>query len=161
MKDKILIIDDDMTLSKLLMDILNQAGYEAISVTNGAQAIDLVEQESFQLVLLDLILPGMNGMDIFRHFTKISPDLTVLVMSGHGTIARAVEATKLGAYDFIEKPLEKERLLLTVRNAMDKVRLYRSRSLLNNEVKKRYDMVAVSMVMQKIFTLIDRIAPTN
>jgi two-component system, NtrC family, nitrogen regulation response regulator NtrX len=160
-KDNILVVDDDIVLGKILSDILSDAGYDVVHVTNGKDAIEKIKENKTSLMLLDLKLPGMDGMEIFRQTLKIAPEIMVIIMSGHGTIAKAVEATKLGAYDFIEKPLEKERVLLTVRNALEKRRLVRSQSRHLNDIKKKYQMVAVSPAMQNIFSIIDRIATSD
>lgn len=161
MKETILIVDDDIVLGNILSDILSEAGYRTICAANGRQALVESEKNQVDLVLLDLILPGIDGMEIMKQVIKISPNTVIVIMSGHGTIAKAVEATKLGAYDFIEKPLEKERVLLTVKNALEKLRLIRCQNRLMNEVKQRYNMVAVSQPMQQIFALIDRVAKSN
>ncbi|MFQ5605769.1 MAG: sigma-54-dependent transcriptional regulator [bacterium] len=161
MADKILVVDDDLALGEILSDILAETGAEINFVTNGPSALETVEQSHFDLVLLDLLLPGINGMDVLKRLTKLFPETVVVIMSGHGTIAKAVEATKLGAYDFLEKPLEKERVLLTVRNALEKKKLTRTTSILLAEAKSRYRMVGVSAAMQSIFSLIDKVAPSN
>ena len=161
MPAKILVVDDDIVLGELLSEILEETGAQVKHVTNGSSALTLMQEESYDLLLLDLLLPGMNGMDVLGHMQEIARKTVTIVMSGHGTIAKAVQATKLGAYDFIEKPLEKERVLLTVRNALEKSNLVREKLNLLESVKNRYRMIGVSAEIQSVFAVIDKVAKSN
>lgn len=157
---KILIVDDNAIMGEVLSDVLTDAGYGVEWVGNGQDAIEKMGQESVHIVLLDLLLPGMNGIEVLKAITQINPLIMVIMMSGHGTIQTAVQATRLGAYEWLEKPLEKERVLLTVRNAVDKQILLTEKNLLLSEAKARYKMVGTSPHLNQVYQLIDRVAPT-
>jgi two-component system, NtrC family, nitrogen regulation response regulator NtrX len=157
-KIKILIIDDDPVMGDVVKDILSYEGYAVSWVGNGGDALETVLNENVEAVLLDLLLPGINGMEILRQILEHRPSTVVIMMSGHGSIKDAVQATKLGAYDWLEKPLEKERLLLTVRHAIEKNRLGREKDVLLRDVKERYRMIGASPAMKQVFHLIDRVA---
>jgi len=159
--EKLLIVDDDLVLGDLLSEILEETGAKVFHVTNGTSALTAVEQETYSLILLDLLLPGMDGLEVLKRLKNLSYQPITIIMSGHGTIAKAVEATKLGAYDFLEKPLERERVLLTVRNALEKSKLRRAKTILIEEAKSRYQMIAVSDSMQQIFGMMDRVAASD
>ena len=160
-KNKILIVDDDETLCDTLEDVLSSEGYRVQWVGNGTDALKLIDQDAIDIVLLDLLLPGMDGLEVLKKILQMKTPPTVIMMSGHGTIRTAVEATKLGAYDFLEKPLEKNRVLLTVRNAVEKSVLLKEKNILLSETKERYRMVGTSPAMKSIYQLIDKVAPKN
>ncbi|RKY75704.1 sigma-54-dependent Fis family transcriptional regulator, partial [candidate division KSB1 bacterium] len=160
-KSKILVIDDDATMGDVLRDILSAAGYDVQLAGNGSDAINYIKNNFADVVLLDLLLPGMNGIEILKQITKISPFSVVVMMSGHGTINTAVEATRLGAYEWLEKPLEKDRVLLTIRNAVDKSKLQKEKNILLAEARETYKMIGVSPEIKRIYQLIDKIAPTD
>jgi two-component system, NtrC family, nitrogen regulation response regulator NtrX len=155
---KILIIDDDPVMGDVVRDILAFHGYAVSYIGNGGDALQMVFNENFDVILLDLLLPGINGLEILRQIIERKPETQVVMMSGHGTIQTAVQATKMGAYDWLEKPLEKERLLLTVRHAVERNRLGHERDALIRDAKERYRMIGVSPAMQRVFHLIDRVA---
>jgi len=158
---KILIVDDDAVMGDVLCDILNDAGYTADWVGSGKDAIEQMETNPAQVLLLDLLLPGINGIEVLKHVIQKHPLTIVIMMSGHGTIQTALQATRLGAYEWLEKPLEKERVLLTVRNAMEKQVLLTEKNLLLSEAKSRYKMVGTSPHLNQVYQLIDRVAPTQ
>ena len=160
-KKKILVVDDDQIMGDILADILNYKGYNVQWVGSGAEALQLLSENQIDIIMLDLKLPGMNGIEILKEINKINPGTTVIMMSGHGTIRTAVEATQLGAYDWLEKPLEKERVLLTVKNAIDKSALLREREILLAEAKERYKMIGTSPGIKGVYQLIDKVAPTD
>ena len=154
----ILVVDDDRDLGETLSDLLRREKYQVFWAGNGRTALEILKKESIQLVLLDLLLPGMDGIDVLKALNREDPSLVVIMMSGHGSIQTAVQATHLGAYDWIEKPLEKERLLITLRNAEEKCRLIREKKILINDIKSRYNMVGSSPAMRNICHLIDKVA---
>ena len=156
---KILTVDDDALMGEVLSDILNEAGYHAAWAGNGADAIRHMAQDPADVVLLDLLLPGIDGLEVLRRLIRNHPLTPVIMMSGHGTIQSAVEATRQGAYAWMEKPLEKERVLLMVRNALEKQTLVQEKNLLLSEAKERYRMVGTSPHLRGIYRLIDRVAP--
>ncbi len=157
----ILIVDDDIYVRESLREILTDAGYAVIEATDGKMALDLLPQRTIDLLLLDLDLPRVSGMEVLRQVTVEFPNLQVVIISGKGTIQQAIEATRLGAYDFLEKPLETQRTLLTIRNAVDKLYLVRQSNRLVEEIRDRYKMVGTSPAMQKIYHLIDKAAASQ
>jgi two-component system, NtrC family, nitrogen regulation response regulator NtrX len=160
-KKKILVVDDDQIMGDILADILNYKGYNVQWIGSGAEALQILSENHIDIVMLDLLLPGLNGIEILKEINKIKPGTTVIMMSGHGTIRTAVEATQLGAYDWLEKPLEKDRVLLTVKNAIEKNTLLNEREILLVEAKERYKMIGTSPGLKKVYQLIDKVAPTN
>lgn len=160
-KKKILIVDDDEAMGDVLGDILTTEGYYVQWVGNGPHAIEIFNENTIDIVLLDLLLPGMNGIEVLKQIIRVNPTSTVIMMSGHGTIQTAVQAVRLGAYDWLEKPLEKERVLLTVRNAIEKSTILKEKEFLLAEVKERYRMVGTSPAMKKVYQLIDKVASTK
>lgn len=157
----ILIVDDDLYVRESLRDILNDNGYAVEEAADGKTALEILFKRPIDLMLLDLDLPRVNGMDVLRKTATEFPEIGVVIISGKGTIQLAIEATKLGAYDFLEKPLEAQRTLLTVRNAVEKLSLLRYRDRLVEEAKDRYKMVGSSPAMQEIYGLIDKAAASQ
>ncbi|MCA1584589.1 MAG: sigma-54 dependent transcriptional regulator [Acidobacteria bacterium] len=156
-----LVIDDDAAIRDSVRMILEYEGYEVIVAATGADGIGLVEREAPDLVFLDIKMPGMDGLDVLqrlRHLVETSP---VVVISGHATISTAVEATRLGAFDFIEKPLSTERVLVTVRNAVDSRRLRTENRSFRRDAEKRYQIVGDSPNLAKVRESIQRAAPTS
>lgn len=157
----ILIVDDDPHLRESVREILEFHNYVCREARDGREALDLLPHEKIDAMLLDLQMPRLNGLEVLRQSMSLKPDLPVIMISLHGTIASAVEATRLGAYDFIEKPLEAERLLLTLRNALHASRLREQRDHLLAEVKQRYRMIGRDEKMQNVFALIERAAKVD
>jgi len=157
----ILIVDDDLCVRTSLREILNDNGYLIYEAADGKTALDILDKQTVDLILLDLELPRINGMDVLRKVATQFPEIGVIIISGKGTIQQAVEATKLGAYDFLEKPLEAQRTILTVRHAVEKLFLVRQQVQQIEEAKARYQMVGASPVMQKIYHLIDKAAASQ
>ena len=158
MKERILIIDDDERFRELLAEMLAQENYEVVLAKDGEEGLNKVKENDLNLVLLDLMLPDINGIEVLKEIIKIKPSLPVVMISGFGSIDHAVNATKIGAYYFLEKPPEREKVLLTVRNALERDKLEREITLLREEALKKYQMVGFSEPMQKIFKLIDDVA---
>lgn len=158
-----LVVEDDPYLRENLRGILRDAGYHTEEAPDGQQALDVLASRPIDLTLLDLKLERsrVSGMDVLRHLAGNGMDVPVIIVSGEGTIRTAVEATRLGAYDFLEKPVSQERILLTVRNALEKVRLQRERDRLLDEVSHAYRMIGASPAVREIYTLIDRAARTG
>ncbi len=154
----ILIADDDPLLRESLKDILTYNGFLCLEAGDGKEALYNIENHDFDLLLLDIKMPRLDGLEVLKKSLQLKPDLPVIMISGQGTIKLAVEATKLGAYDFLEKPLEAERTLLTVNNALEKGYLKLQRDQLLSESKKRYQMIGNEPKMQNVFHLIDRAA---
>ncbi len=160
-KKKILVVDDDQIMGDILADILNYKGYNVHWVGSGTEALQIINLNQIDIVMLDLLIPGMDGIEILKEINKSKPGSIVIMMSGHGTIQSAVEATKLGAYDWLEKPLEKERVLLTVKNAVDKNTLLQEREILLADAKQRYQMIGTSPGLKKVYQLIDKVATSD
>jgi two-component system, NtrC family, nitrogen regulation response regulator NtrX len=155
----ILIVDDEETILQSVEGILSDEGYEVICAENGDRAIESIEESMPDLILLDIWLPGMDGLDTLNRLKEIAPYLPVIMMSGHGNIETAVKATKLGAYDFIEKPLSLEKLLLSINNALDYHRLEEEVNLLREKVK--YSISGQSKAIVALKEQIRIVAPTN
>jgi len=117
---KILVIDDERSIRNTLKDILEYEKYEVDLAEDGKKGIDKVKQAEYDIVLCDIKMPGIDGIEVLEQLQELSSDTPVVMISGHGNIDTAVESIKKGAYDFIEKPLDLNRLLITIRNAMDK-----------------------------------------
>jgi two-component system nitrogen regulation response regulator NtrX len=161
MKPKVLIIDDEEAVRSSLKMIFDYEGYECVLAANGAAGIKIAEKESPDLVFLDIKMPQMDGMEVLKRLKEIEGSPPVVILSGHGTVKTAVEATKLGAFDFIEKPPESERILLVARNALSQKRLEREVRRLRLRVDDRYRMVGQSQALAKVWEALKRAAPTN
>ena len=123
MKPRILVIDDEAAIRDSMKMILEYEGYEFVGAANGQEGLTLVEKASPDMVFLDIKMPGMDGLEVLGRIKSTNETLPVVIVSGHATIDTAVEATKKGAFDFIEKPLSRDRIDVTVRNALDQSRL--------------------------------------
>jgi len=157
---KILIIDDERSIRNTLRDILEYEKYEVDDASTGAEGLEMIAQNDYDALLLDIKMPQMDGMEVLDQVIE-KYDVPVIMISGHGTIDTAVEAIKKGAFDYIAKPLDLNRLLITIRNAMDKSRLITETKVLKKKVSKKYEMIGESQALQEIRQIIDRIAPTN
>jgi len=161
MPERVLVVDDEPRARDIMADILSDAGMDVLQAGEGEEAIRLASENELNLVFLDLLLPDMNGTQVLEAILAGKPSLPVVMISGQGTIQDAVKATKLGAYDFLEKPAEREKILLAARNALERDRLRRELVGLREESLRRYQMVGASQVMLEIFQKIDEIAPTR
>jgi len=160
-KPRILVIDDESAIRDSLKMTLEYDGYDVMLAATGEEGVKLVEREAPDLVFLDIKMPGMDGLEVLqklRHFVEVTP---VVVISGHADINTAVEATKLGAFDFIEKPLERERVLVTVRNAVDTRRLKSENKTYRRDAEKKYQVVGDSPPLAAVRGAIQKAAPTN
>lgn len=157
----ILIVDDEKNIRRSLEMILSSEGFETASVESGSAALSEYAARPWDLVFLDLLLPDMTGLEVFRQMRRQNTRTVVVIMSGHGTIENAVEAVKLGAYDFIEKPLTKEKVLLTARHALDQRTLREENTMLRQEISGRFNMVGTSNAMQLVREQIGRVSPTH
>jgi two-component system nitrogen regulation response regulator NtrX len=161
MNKTILIVDDEESICQTLGGILTDEGYEVVVAGSGEEALRILEEELPQLVLLDIWLPGMDGIETLKAIKGAHPQLQVVMMSGHGTIETAVRATKLGAFDFIEKPLSLEKVILAVNHALDLVRLEEENLLLRQRVSHEYELTGNSGPIQDLKEVIGIVAPTN
>ncbi len=157
----VLIVDDEVSILQSLEGILSDEGFETICVESGTQALEKIEEVIPDLVLLDIWMPDMDGIETLVKIKKDYANLQVIMMSGHGTIETAVKATKIGAYDFIEKPLSLEKLLLSVNNALDYYRLEEEISLLKQKEKGKYNLSGHSKSITELKEQIRIVAPTD
>ncbi len=157
----ILIVDDETTILQSLSGILSDEGYEILTATNGYEALKIIEKESPDLVLLDIWMPGIDGLETLREIKKSNPFLQVVIISGHGTIETAVKATKLGAYDFIEKPLSIEKVVVTINNAINFGRLEEENRYLRKKTLEKHSITGDSPPIQSLKNQIAIAAPTN
>jgi two-component system nitrogen regulation response regulator NtrX len=160
-KDKILVIDDEAGICSSLKGILEDEGYAVRTTDTGERGLDLLKSENFDLVLLDIWLPEMNGIQVLEKIKNNEENTKVVMISGHGSVETAVKATKLGAYDFLEKPLSLEKVVLTVKNAMRQKKLEEENIQLRQRVKGKYHLIGKSLAMQKLKQEIDIAAPTD
>ncbi len=161
MRETILVIDDEESICQSLKAILSDEGYQVLVAGSGEEALRIFEEEMPQLVLLDIWLPGMDGLETLKAIKKINPQVLVIVMSGHGTIETAVKATKLGAFDFIEKPLSLDKIIILVNNALSVVRLKEENVLLKQKVSHQYELTGNSSAITELKEMISIVAPTN
>ena len=160
-KSKILIAEDDSAFAGQLAEALKGQGYEIVLAKDGSEAIQALKKSFFDLCFIDLAMPGVDGMAVIEESLRIAPDLPFVMVTGYATIDKAVKAIKLGAYDFVEKPVSLERLLITAKNAIEKRRLKQKTQLLSAEILNRYKMIGSSAPMRKIYDLIKKISQTN
>jgi two-component system, NtrC family, nitrogen regulation response regulator NtrX len=160
-KPKVLVVDDEEAIRSSLRMIFEYEGYECLLAANGQAAIKMAEREAPDLVFLDIKMPQMDGMEVLKAIKSDESSPPVVILSGHGTVATAVEATKLGAYDFIEKPPDRERLLLVARNALSQRKLTEENRRLKLSFDERYRMEGESAALQKVWDAVRRAAPTN
>jgi len=157
---KILVIDDEKGIRNTLREILEYEKFKVEDAADGPSALELTKDNTFDVILCDIKMPGMDGMEVLDHLLSTS-DTPVIMISGHGNIDTAVEAIKKGAFDYIAKPLDLNRLLITIRNAMDKASLITETRTLKRKVSKTYEMIGDSESMLEIRDMIERVAPSG
>ncbi|HNX79364.1 MAG TPA: sigma-54 dependent transcriptional regulator [Prolixibacteraceae bacterium] len=158
---RILVIDDERSIRNTLKDILEYEKYEVDLAEDGAKGLEKIKNGEFDIVLCDIKMPGMDGIEVLEKLSEIASDLPVVMISGHGNIDTAVEAIKKGAFDFIEKPLDLNRLLITIRNAMDKSNLVTETKILKKKVSRKYEIIGKSDAIRKVIDMADRVARTD
>ena len=161
MSATILIVDDEESILKSLGGILEDEGYKPLFAGDGVEALAIAQREAPDVVMLDIWMPRMEGLETLQKLKEIHPGLIVIMMSGHGTIETAVKSTKLGAYDFIEKPLSLEKVVLTVKNALGVNRLQQENASLRSLILQDHDLIAHSAPMKVVRDQILLVAPTN
>ncbi len=161
MSEKILVVDDEESIRTSLAGILEDEDFSISFATDGVMALDMVRKNTPDLVLLDIWMPRMDGLETLQRLKELNPSLVVVMMSGHGTIETAVKSTKMGAYDFIEKPLSLEKLLVTVRNALSMKRLRAENDSLRELALGDHEMTGTSPPMAKLKEQIKLVAPTS
>lgn len=158
---RILIIDDEKSIRRTLREILEYENFKVEEAADGLEGLTLVQKEKFDIILCDIKMPKMDGMEALDKFMDANVDAPIIMISGHGNIETAVEAVKKGAYDFIQKPLDLNRLLVTIRNALDKSNLVSETKTLRKKISKTFEMIGESSVIKEIKDMIERVAPTD
>ena len=158
---KILVVDDEAGIRDSLAGILADEGYSASSVESGEACLDLLRKTAFDVVLLDIWLPRVDGLETLERIRELDNPPEVIMISGHGTIETAVRATKLGAYDFLEKPLSLEKTLILVKNAIESKKLHRENVDLKKQLQVKSIIVGDSIPMKALRQQIGLMAPTN
>jgi two-component system, NtrC family, nitrogen regulation response regulator NtrX len=158
---KILIVDDEKIIRQTLKDILEYEGYQIDEAENGLEALEKIKNNSFDVMLCDIKMPKMDGLEVLEEAMGINPDLPIIMISGHGTIEIAVEATKKGAFAFITKPPDLNQILIQIRNALDKSTLVSETKVLKRKITKTHDIIGESKAIHNIKHTIDKVAPTE
>jgi len=161
MSESILIVDDERGIRETLSAVLRDEGFAADAVESGEDCLKAIGRRAYGCVLLDVWLPGINGLETLQQMRDSNCDAAVVIISGHGNVETAVRATKLGAFDFIEKPLSIEKTVLTVRNALRQRQLERANEEMSAELKAEYAMVGESVAMRALRKQITVVAPTD
>jgi two-component system nitrogen regulation response regulator NtrX len=161
MSASILVVDDEEAIVSSLGSILQDEGYEVAVAKSGVEALKIYTVDPPDLMLLDIWMPEMDGLETLRRVKELVPTAQVMVMSGHGSIETAVKAIKLGAYDYIEKPLSLENVTLRVKHALEQFRLEEENRSLRTKVQRKFELVGQSPAMQQLRQLIDTAGPTN
>ncbi|MDA1080990.1 MAG: sigma-54 dependent transcriptional regulator [Gemmatimonadetes bacterium] len=160
MSRRILVVDDEQGIRAALTQLLEYEGYETRAVSRGAEAITTSEEWHPHLIFLDVKMAGMDGIETLKRIRERVPGAVVVMISGHATIQNAVEATQLGAYDILEKPLDTDRILVTLRNALGRIDLAEENALLREHIESRFEIVGRSAVIGDLIAQIERVAST-
>ena len=161
MSGRLLVVDDEPGIRAALRQVLEYEGIAVKIASSGGEALALFEEYRPNVVLLDVKMAGLDGLDTLTRLRELNPDATVVMISGHGTIATAIDATRRGAFDFLEKPLDSERLLLTIRNAMAHAALAGENTRFRREVEARYVMIGDSLALKEVRDVVARVSPTT
>src|ERR671914_2953944 len=159
--DSILIVDDERGIRDTLRAVMEDEGFVANAVATGEECLKALDKRAYGCILLDVWLPGVDGLETLKKLRAGGADAAVVMISGHGNIETAVRATKLGAFDFIEKPLSIEKTVLTVRNALRQRQLEITNQALTAELKEEYAMIGESVAMRALRKQIAVVAPTD
>ncbi len=158
---KILVIDDEKSIRDTLKEILEYEDHKVDLAADGEEGLEQFKNNKYDIVLLDIKMPKKDGIEVLEDIFGVATDVPVIMISGHGNIDTAVESIKKGAYDFIEKPLDLNRLLVTIRNAMDRTSLIKETKTLKRQVTKTYDIVGESEPIVQVKNMIEKVAPTD
>lgn len=159
--ETILIIDDEESIRKSLKDILTDEGYEVATAASGREALDLLAEVQPSLALLDIAMPDIDGIETLKRFKETRPEMQVIMITGHGTIDTAVQTTKMGAYDFLQKPLSLDRVALAVKNGLAEYRLRQENETLKKSIERKYEIVGESAAIRALNRQISLAGPTN
>lgn len=158
---KILVIDDERSIRNTLKDILEYEKYEVDLAEDGNKGVEMIRSAEYDVILCDIKMPGLDGLEVLERAVVLAPDSPVVMISGHGNIDTAVDSIKKGAFDYIEKPLDLNRLLITIRNAMDKSTLVSETRYLKKKVNQKYEIIGESIAITEVVQMADRVAPTD
>jgi len=160
---KILIIEDEEAIRRVLLKILSEENplYQVFEAADGLSGTELIKREDFDLVLCDIKMPKMDGVEVLEAAKKIKPEIPIVMISGHGDLETAVKTMRLGAFDYISKPPDLNRLLNTVRNALDRKELVLENKRLKRRISKKYEMIGSSKEISRIKSIIEKVAPTE
>jgi len=158
---RLLVVDDETGIRSALVQVFEYEGHEVEAAEDGHQGLDRAASFGPDVIFLDVKMPGLDGLDVLERLRKDDPNALVVMISGHGTIDTAVEATRRGAYDFLEKPLDTDRLLVTLRRALELRGLTRSMADLRSEIESRYEIVGTSYAIRRVLERIEKVAPTE
>lgn len=161
MAQTILVIDDERAIRNTLKDILSFEGFEVEEAADGAEGLEMIKAKDYNCILCDVKMPKMDGIEVLEKVKELKPDVPFVVISGHGNIETAVDAVKKGAYDFISKPPDLNRLLITIRNAMDKGSLVTETKQLRKRISRNAEMIGSSPAMKHIHGTIAKVAATD
>ncbi len=159
--NQILIVDDEKAIRKTLTEILSYEGYKIDDAENGEEALKKIKEKAYDVILCDIKMPKMDGMEFLEKTRELNSEVPVIMISGHGTIETAVEAVKKGAFDYVAKPPDLNRLLITIRNAMDRQTLVTETKVLKRKVNRVQEMIGESLALRKIKDTIEKVAPTD
>jgi DNA-binding NtrC family response regulator len=158
---RILVIDDEKSIRNTLQEVLEYENHKVDLAINGNEALELFDRSEYDVVFCDIKMPGMDGIEVLEKMHEHNHDVPIIMISGHGNIDTAVEAIKKGAYDFIEKPLDLNRLLVSMRNAMERTDLVTETRVLKRRISKTYEIVGESAAIVRVKEMIERVAPTE
>ncbi|MCX7794616.1 MAG: sigma-54 dependent transcriptional regulator [Thermodesulfovibrionales bacterium] len=161
---RVLVIDDDETVRDVLNSFLGEKGFEVITAERGESGLELLLSEKFDLALVDLVMPGMGGIDILKELSSRKIKLPVIIITAYGTIQNAVEAMKLGAFDYVTKPFNLDEIMLLIERALEHARLEKENLLLRKQLRQRYNfsgLIGDSIKMQRVYELIEKVADTD
>ncbi len=161
MAKRILIVDDEASIRDSVAGILSDEGFLPLTAESAEKAFSILAQEEIDLVLLDIWMPGMDGMEALKNIKEKQPDMPVIMISGHGNIDTAVQATKIGAYDFLEKPASYDKIMLSITNALNLARLEKENQFLRQKAARTRPLTGNSPAMQQLRQQIERVAPTD
>jgi two-component system nitrogen regulation response regulator NtrX len=161
MSKRVLVVDDEASIRSSLEKLLSYEKYRTFSAPDGPSALELIADERIDIVLLDIKMPGMDGLEVLQKLKEMREGLPVIIISGHGNVSTAVEATKLGAFDFIEKPIDLDRLLLTVRNGLKQGELKKQNVELRERIPGGTEIIGEHALIKEILETVERVAPTG
>lgn len=158
---KLLVVDDEKSIRNSLKEILQYENHEVDDAPDGESAIKLVDENHYDLILCDIKMAKMDGLEVVERVKEHAPDTQIIMISAHGNIETAVEATKKGAFDFLQKPVDLNRLLVSVRNALDKTKLVVETKTLKKKIDKKGEIIGESAAIKKVLDTIEKVAPTD